>query len=915
MSALEIADPIRASRLGRALCIGGAALGALGLLGWIAGRESLTVLLPGQQPSMKPNTALALLLIGGAGALRHPAGAAGWRNALSTLAALAVLAIGAATLAEYVLGLDLHVDRLFVQDQAGPYPGRPSPPTALALTLLAAAVLLSGARTTARARLLEGFALAAGLTAFTSLTGIAFGAGPLYRLTHAPLTGVALPTAIGLLLTSAGLLLESPAQGITRAFTSPGPGGVLLRRLAIPAIAAPMLLGFILIRSAAVLGLEPLSLLTAIVTSGLTVVSLVLLTVTAVHLDRTHEALESSRRRLRMLVEQAPDGIFVADLTGRYTDVNLAGCRILGYTREEIVGKTIADLISPEDVERLAQSKDRMLGGAVEVGEWRLRRADGSYLSVEVSASILPDGRWQGFVRDIGERKRAEDKLREARERIHLALRGADLATWDWNVQSGEVIFNPRWAEMRGFRPEEIRPHVDSWASGIHPEDRPRVQRALDDHFQGRVPEYESEFRARTRSGQWIWVLDRGKVFARDERGRPLRMVGTELDVTARKRAEDEVRLAEAKSSGIVSISADAIVCIDEDQRITLFNDGAEEIFGYSKAEVIGSPLDVLLPARFATVHRRHVEEFAAGKQVARRTGERGLEIVGRRKNGEEFPADAAISKLEVAGKRILTVALHDVTEQRRLHEELRRAIRSRDELLGIVAHDLRNPLSSIVMQASRLRRRGPEPERRSLRPLEAIERAASRMRRLIQDLLDVTMLEAGRLSIERGRLAVEQLVSDVVEAQRALASAAALELRLDLAQDVPDVLADRDRLLQVFENLVGNALRLTGPGGRITIGAAPRGAEVLFRIADTGPGIPPEDAPHLFDRFWRGRKAGNRGAGLGLPIVKGIVEAHGGHVWFESAPGRGATFFFTIPAAPWIGAPPPEPAPPSTPG
>src|SRR6185295_13148713 len=150
VSALEMADPIRASRLGRALCIGGAALGALGLLGWIAGRESLTAILPGQQPSMKPNTALALLLIGGAGALRHPAGAAGWwRNALSTLAALAVLAIGAATLAEYALGLDLHVDRLLVQHQAGPYPGRPSPPTALALTLLAAAVLLSGVRATA----------------------------------------------------------------------------------------------------------------------------------------------------------------------------------------------------------------------------------------------------------------------------------------------------------------------------------------------------------------------------------------------------------------------------------------------------------------------------------------------------------------------------------------------------------------------------------------------------------------------------------------------------------------------------------------------------------------------------------------------------------------------------------------------
>ncbi|HEY8209510.1 MAG TPA: PAS domain S-box protein, partial [Myxococcaceae bacterium] len=687
----------RYARLGRGLCIGGAALGVLGLIGWIAGKELLTAILPGQ-PSMKPNTALALLLIGGAGALRHQAGGAGrWRRALSASAALAVLAIGAATLAEYALGLDLHVDRLLVRGQAGAYPGRPSPPAALALALLAAAVLLSGGRATARARVLEWLVLAAGLTAFTSLTGIAFGAGQLYRLTHAPLTGVSFPTAISLLLTSAGLLLQNPATGVARAVTSPGPGGVLLRRLAIPAIAAPMFLGFVLIRSEAALGLEQLSLLTAIVSSGLTVVSLVLLTITAVHLNRTNEALESSRQWLRTLVEQAPDGIFVADITGRYTDVNLAGCRILGSTREEIVGKTIVDLIPPEDVDRLSQSKDRMLGGAADVGEWRLRRADGSYVPVEVSASILPDGRWQGFVRDISERKHVEEKLREAQERIALALRGADLATWDWNVQSGEVIFSARWAEMRGFRLEEVRPHVDSWTSGIHPDDWPRVQRALDDYFQGRAPEYEAEFRSRTRSGEWIWILDRGKVFARDERGRPARMVGTEHDVTARRRAAEEVRLAEARSSGILSISADAIISIGEDQRITLFNDGAEQIFGYSREEVIGAPLDVLIPQRLAAVHRRHVETFAAGESAARRMGERGMAIAGRRKSGEEFPAEAAISKLEVAGKKIFTVALRDVTEQRRRDGELRRAIRSRDELMGVVAHDLRNPLGSIV--------------------------------------------------------------------------------------------------------------------------------------------------------------------------------------------------------------------------
>jgi signal transduction histidine kinase len=137
------------------------------------------------------------------------------------------------------------------------------------------------------------------------------------------------------------------------------------------------------------------------------------------------------------------------------------------------------------------------------------------------------------------------------------------------------------------------------------------------------------------------------------------------------------------------------------------------------------------------------------------------------------------------------------------------------------------------------------------------------------------------------------------LEAQRALATAAGLELELDLGGDLPEVWADRDRLLQVFENLIGNALKFTPAGGHIKVGAAPRASEVLFWVADTGPGIAVGHLPHLFDRFWQARRAERRGAGLGLPIVQGIVKAHGGRIWAESAPGRGSTFLFTIPCAP----------------
>ncbi len=221
-----------------------------------------------------------------------------------------------------------------------------------------------------------------------------------------------------------------------------------------------------------------------------------------------------------------------------------------------------------------------------------------------------------------------------------------------------------------------------------------------------------------------------------------------------------------------------------------------------------------------------------------------------------------------------------------------------RDEVLGIVAHDLRNPLSMILVEAQLLQRKEPGPERRSGQSAEVIRRAANRMNHLIQDLLDVTRIEAGQLAIQQSRLSAAQVVSDVVDVHSAPAASTLIELRLAVSQEVPDVWADRDRLLQVFDNLIGNALKFTPPGGCITVGAAPRDAHVLFWVGDTGPGIAIEDQPRVFDRFWQARPATRSGAGLGLPIVKGIVEAHGGRVWVESEPGQGSTFLFTMPTS-----------------
>ena len=249
---------------------------------------------------------------------------------------------------------------------------------------------------------------------------------------------------------------------------------------------------------------------------------------------------------------------------------------------------------------------------------------------------------------------------------------------------------------------------------------------------------------------------------------------------------------------------------------------------------------------------------------------------------------------------------LRDVTARKATEEALKRAIAARDEVLGFVAHDLRNPLGAILMQASLLERLAPEPERRDQKAKELIVRSAKHMNRLIQDLLDVATIEGGRLKVEPSRLSASDLVREAVEAHATLATASGVDLRLDVSHDVPAILGDRDRLLQVFENLIGNALKFTPVGGRITVAAAPRNTEVLFSVADTGAGIAPEGLAHIFDPFWQAAARERRlGAGLGLPITQGIVEAHGGKLWVESHVGEGSAFFFTIPVAPAEPVPP----------
>ena len=235
--------------------------------------------------------------------------------------------------------------------------------------------------------------------------------------------------------------------------------------------------------------------------------------------------------------------------------------------------------------------------------------------------------------------------------------------------------------------------------------------------------------------------------------------------------------------------------------------------------------------------------------------------------------------------------------ENARLHEQTQQALHARDEILAIVSHDLRNPVGMISMCAELLSDDGYPADLRR-RQVEIIKRSAARMKRLIEDLLDVSVIEAGRLSLEREVLDAVSLAREACETIEQIAGRKVIRSECGVPETLPPLHADRDRLLQVLGNLIGNAVKFTAEGGLVGLRVAAHESEVEFVVSDTGPGIPEAHREHIFNRYWQAKHTARTGAGLGLAIAKGIVEAHGGRIWVESEVGHGSAFHFVIPAA-----------------
>jgi len=664
--------------------------------------------------------------------------------------------------------------------------------------------------------------------------------------------------------------------------------------------------------------------------------------------SQARDALLRSEGRIRAIMERAHDAFISTDMNGIITEWNDQAEDILGWSRQEAIGRSMADTIIPPRHRAAHRRGVRQLLRARKNGQ-RSRRLeidalhrDGHEFPVELSISAIPlNGGFlvAAFLHDITARKQAEEKLRRSEERYDLVSRATSDIVWDWNIASGELTWNSALQRTCRYQPDQIGSTMEWWYNHIHPADRERVVTGTHAVLNGTRESWTDEYRFRRGDGTYATVLARGHV-VRNDRGEAVRMIGSAVDITERKLEEQAQRFI-AQASVLLETSLDQEVILNSLARLAVPNLGdfciidvlqeTGTLHRAAKAHVdpsrelllratvpqpgepdadreliykaIRSRQPVLVrdcsgavleglklaPSLLQTLRKLATTSFMIVPLLTR-DQVLGAITLGAGESGRHYDLLDLFTAEQLAQRAARTI------DNGRLYDNAQRAIRARDEVLAVVSHDLRNPLSTISLSASLLLDDGTERRADLSRFLGVIKRSADQANTMIKDLLDVSSIEAGHFSVNRSREDIAELMGQAHELLGPLAEKKSIRLEWEMPDEQLVVSADANQIHRVFSNLVGNAIKFTPEGGAVKVRAEAIDGELRFSVADNGPGIAADELPHVFDRFWQGRKGDRRGAGLGLSIVRGIVEAHGGRIWVESRLGSGTTFHFTVP-------------------
>jgi PAS domain S-box-containing protein len=644
-------------------------------------------------------------------------------------------------------------------------------------------------------------------------------------------------------------------------------------------------------------------------------------------LQASHNALRKSERKFMSLYRTSPDLIaFSEKETGRFIEVNDAFERILGYSREETLGRTSLELGTWESPEARQQMLEALQGqGSLSNYETLFQRKNGEVFPVLVSIS---ETELEGVAclvisaRDITDRHRAEQRLIESEKRLNMALRIARQGWFEANPQTGEIAVSAEYPRLLGYEPAEFSSNLESWLANAHPDDRPlleeRMQRVLEtDTVQ------EMQYRRRNKSGEWTWIDSIGQVTERDAAGRPLRLTGVHMDITERKLAEEALRAQKARFDFLLS-SSPAIIytcAATPPFAATFISNNIQELMGYQADQFTRDPgfwanhihpddrervfndLQVL----FAHGQHQHDYRFQMPDGHYRWVHDR-LRLVY---SPEGQPVEmigywADISELKRVEEELAAYRDHleqmvqaRTAELALAKEQADAANIAKSAFLANMSHEIRTPLNAITGMTHILRRGGLSPQQ--VEKFDKIEVAGEHLLEIVNAVLDLSKIEAGKFSLAEDLFSARDMIANVSDMIRGRVRTKGLALTVD-ADAVPDYLiGDRTRLQQALLNYLSNAVKFTETGG-ITLRAKVAGTSadsvlLRFEVSDTGPGIAPDALPRLFSAFEQADNSITRkygGTGLGLAITRKIANLMGGDAGVETDLGRGSTFWLT---------------------
>jgi PAS domain S-box-containing protein len=610
---------------------------------------------------------------------------------------------------------------------------------------------------------------------------------------------------------------------------------------------------------------------------------------------KAEEALRESEEKFSKAFRSSPEAIVIARLSdGTILDANDTFLEMAGYTRGEVIGKKSTEL----DVWAAKDDRSKMVKALREKGEVRneehvLRNKSGESRTKLFSAQLINIGNEQCVLSvtiDITERKKAEEALRESEEKFSKVFRSSPEVIVLTRLSDGMILdVNDTFLRVTGYMREEVinkkMPGLGVWDK---PEDRAQMVKVLQE--KGEVRNIEYLFRMK--SGEirtWLFSAETATI------NNELCILSVTTDITERKKAEEALRESEEKYRELINTSLDAIISTDPQMKVIIWNQGAEKIFGYSEKEMLGYSMMKIIPER---EYEKVKKKLASLNQPnPEKQSNAVFEGTGRRKDGAEVPIEISLSSRELENTSITTAIVRDITVRKEAEEKLRQLDQMKSEFLSNVSHELRTPLQSIG-GFTKLIMNGQVPDAATQREfLEIIDREVLHLGNLINSLLDMSRLEAGRFQVNRRPGPVRDYFTDPVKSFYSLGRDKNITLSENIPSQLPEMEVDGDRLRQVVINLVGNAVKFSDPGGSVSVRVEKQKNQLLFQVSDQGIGISEEAKKHLFERFFRAEGEMVRGGtGLGLYISKQIIEAHGGRIWADSKLGQGSTFSFVLP-------------------